>query len=181
VASVRPRDRAAWRAWLAKHHATTTDVTVEFAKKSAPKPTVTYADAVEEALCFGWIDGLKKRIDEHYYSHRFTPRKPGSIWSASNHERVARLVAAGLMHASGIAVIEAAKADGSWTAHVDAERANVMPAELVSALKPVALLRAFEALAPGRQRELRRWIEAAKRPETRVRRIAEIVERLRGR
>ena len=93
---------ASFRHWLAAHHATVTELQVGFYKKSSGKGGLTYAEAVDEALCFGWIDGIVRKLDEHAYTHRFTPRKPGSIWSNINVRHVARLTEAGRMHAAGL-------------------------------------------------------------------------------
>ncbi len=181
---VRPADRAAWRAWLAKHHATATEVTLEFAKKAAPKPTVTYAEAVEEALCFGWIDGVKNSVDAHHYSHRFTPRRPKSLWSAINKQRVAAMIACGAMHPAGLAVIDAAKADGTWDKQTNADAAasiDVDAPELVTALaKSAPAKRAYDALTNKQQKLYRRYVSEAKRVETRLQRAASAVDWLRA-
>jgi uncharacterized protein YdeI (YjbR/CyaY-like superfamily) len=179
VPKIRPRDRAAWRAWLAEHHATATEVIVEFARKGARKPTVTYPEAVEEALCFGWIDGTRRTVDASHYSNRFSPRRPGSAWAPSNKQRVAELEAAGLLQPAGIAVIEAAKADGSWTKPTSADTSKEMPAELTAAFKKsTAAKKAYAALAPGQQRMWNVWVATAKQAETRVRRAAKAIDLL---
>jgi len=109
-----PRNRADWRNWLCKHHADKAEVWVVFFKKTAPRSNLSYNDAVEEALCFGWIDGMKRSIDEERYMHRFSPRKPGSQWSASNMERARRMIDAGLMMDAGHRTIADAKKCGTW-------------------------------------------------------------------
>ena len=109
-----PRSRSAWRNWLLKSHADVEEVWVVFYKKGTGQPTISHNDAVEEALCFGWIDGIRKRVDDARYMHRFTPRKLNSGWSDSNKERVVRLVAAGLMTAAGQRLIDQAKGSGAW-------------------------------------------------------------------
>ncbi|GAA0951062.1 hypothetical protein [Nonomuraea longicatena] len=109
-------DAAAWRNWLADHHASTEEAWVVLAKKGTTEPTsLTYEQAVEEALCFGWIDGLTRRRDGATYLQRYTPRRPRSTWSASNVARVERLRAGGRMRAAGLAEVERAQADGRWT------------------------------------------------------------------
>jgi uncharacterized protein YdeI (YjbR/CyaY-like superfamily) len=106
--------REAWRAWLAEHHATSADIWLVLAKKNSGLQSVSLDEAVEEALCFGWIDSRLRRIDERTHALRFTPRKPKSVWSQSNKERVARLMAQGLMMPAGLAAVEAGMASGAW-------------------------------------------------------------------
>jgi uncharacterized protein YdeI (YjbR/CyaY-like superfamily) len=175
---ITPASRAAWRKWLAKHHATATEVTLVFYRKGT-KPTIAYADAVEEALCFGWIDGVKHKVDDIRYSHRFSPRRPGSNWSALNKARAAKLIAAGKMTLAGGSVIEAAKASGAWANPARAVTPSRMPAELARALatSPKAK-RAYAALARGYQRQYQRWVHDAKQAETRVRRARQAVAKL---
>jgi uncharacterized protein YdeI (YjbR/CyaY-like superfamily) len=107
---------AAFAAWLAKHHAQETELWLKFHKKGSGKPTVTYAQAIDVALCWGWIDGIRKSFDEHSFLQRFTPRKPKSSWSQINRDHIARLTAAGRMTPFGQAQVDAAKADGRWDA-----------------------------------------------------------------
>ena len=107
-------DREAWRAWLAAHHAERGEIWLVFLKKHVGEPCVTLDEAVEEALCFGWVDSLLRRIDERSHALRFTPRKATSQWSPSNKQRVERLVAAGRMMPAGVAAVEVAKANGAW-------------------------------------------------------------------
>ena len=113
---VRPRSRKAWRDWLEKHHASSTGVWLVYAKKHSRLPSLTYNDAVEEALCFGWIDSKIHPIDDDLYMQVFTPRKVKSAWSALNKTRVERLLAAGLMTPAGLSLVKAAKASGTWDA-----------------------------------------------------------------
>jgi uncharacterized protein YdeI (YjbR/CyaY-like superfamily) len=177
---VEPRDRAAWRAWLETHHATATEVLLVFRRKGTGA-SVTYDEAVEEALCFGWIDGVKHKLDEQRYSHRFSPRKPNSRWSAINKHRAAALIAAGKMRPAGRAVLEAAKRSGVYarTYAAEAPDTGAIPAELAAAFRRAKGARqAFAALTPGRQRLWRRWVAEAKQAETRARRAAKAVEQL---
>jgi uncharacterized protein YdeI (YjbR/CyaY-like superfamily) len=177
--TVTPRDRAAWRAWLERHHATATEVTLVFRRKHSKKPSVSYAEAVEEALCFGWIDGIKKRVDDESYSHRFTPRRPTSKWSDINKDRIARMIADGKMHASGQATIDEAKRSGAWDKPSHAPVPDEPPAEFVAALaKSKAAKRAFDALSPGHRNQWLRWIAEAKQSETRTRRSAKAITHL---
>ena len=170
-----PAGRAELRAWLEANHATSLGVRLAIGKKGNTVTALTYEAAVEEGLCFGWIDSTTRRLDADRYSVRFTPRKPGSTWARSNKARVERLIAAGLMRPAGLAAIEAAKASGSWDSleHVEEMR---MPDDLASALaeNPEAQ-RFWDALPPGQRKLLLYWIGSAKRPQTRTKRIAETV------
>lgn len=175
---LQPRSRAAWRTWLQKNHARSTGVWLVIAKKGSGIASLTYNDAVEEALCFGWIDSLVNPIDDRLYKQVFTPRKPKSIWSALNKKRVARLVEAGLMTAAGLALVTLARKTGTWNTldHVDALQP---PPELQTALdqKPKAAA-AWAALRPGAKKLFLYALVNAKRPETRAKRVAEIIARL---
>lgn len=168
-----PKSRAAWRAWLAKHHTRAEGVWLISYKKGTGKPRVDYEAAVEEALCFGWVDSLPRRLDDERTMLYFAPRKPGSGWSRPNKERVARLQAAGLMAPAGLAKVEAAQRDGSW-AKLDAVEALDLPPDLTAALAAFPDARAhWDAFPRSVKRGILEWILAAKRPETRARRIAE--------
>lgn len=184
MAAIPPSDtffapaRAAWREWLAAHHGAASVVWLLIHKKHVEEPSVTYGEAVEEALCWGWIDGLTNRWDERSYALRFTPRKPGSVWSASNVARVETMVAEGRMTPAGQALVDEAKRRGTWD-EAASGRPDVTPPELEEALAadPAALAR-WHAWAPSRRR--RRyvcWVLDAKRPETRSRRVAEVARR----
>jgi uncharacterized protein YdeI (YjbR/CyaY-like superfamily) len=168
-------NRAEWRAWLAQHYAADKGVWLVIHKKASNEPSVTYDEAVEEALCFGWIDSRANKMDETRYRLLFTPRKRGSVWAATNKTRVERLIAEGRMTPAGLALIDAAKADGSWDSlnHVDALE---MPEDLLGALaeNPDAE-RYFDAFPDSSKRMILFWIANAKRPETRAKRIAETV------
>lgn len=167
--------REAWREWLAANHGTSPGVWFVFWRRGSGRPSVPYEAAVEEALCFGWIDSLTKRIDEHRTIQLMTPRRPRSVWSRSNKERVARLNAAGLMMPAGLAAIEAAQANGAWT-QADAVDSLEEPPELTAALDSQPTARAtWDGLPPSVRRRLLWWVISAKRPETRERRIATIV------
>jgi uncharacterized protein YdeI (YjbR/CyaY-like superfamily) len=171
----RPRSRAAWRAWLADHHATSSGVWVVFAKKHTNLPTVSYNDAVEEALCFGWIDTTLNPVDDRFYAQLFTPRKPRSTWAASNKARVERLIAAGLMKAAGLAAIAVARKNGSWTS-IDDVATITPPPELQAAIdKSKAAAKNWPSYSPSCRKQFLYWLAGAKRPETRAARIKEIV------
>ena len=179
---ITPRNQHAWRRWLTVHHAAAPEVWVVFYRKSARRrgrPTLTYGHAVEQAICFGWIDGLKQRIDDERYAHRFTPRKPNSHWSESNRERLARMRSRGLMTSAGEEAVAASIRTGAWS---QAARASAVgtPREFLAALGGDARARAgYDALAPSEQRRYGIWIGMAKREETRARRLAESLARLR--
>jgi uncharacterized protein YdeI (YjbR/CyaY-like superfamily) len=165
--------RAAWRNWLAKHHGRAEGVWLATYKKKSGKPQLDYNEAVEEALCFGWVDSKAQGLDEERTMLWMAPRKPRSNWSRSNKERAARLTADGLMQAAGLAKIDAAKKNGSWTALDEVEDTKV-PRDLEAALKahpPAA--ENFEAFPPGVKRSILGWIANAKRAETRSRRVEE--------
>ena len=173
---VRPNSRKAWRGWLEKHHASSTGVWLVYAKKHSGLPSLTYSEAVEEALCFGWIDSKINPIDDAFYMQVFTPRKPKSAWSALNRTRVARLVAAGLMTSAGLAVVKAAKSSGAWNAWKDAEELTIPP-DLEQAIKanPDAS-RNWVSYSPSRRKAVLYRLTSAKRPETRARYLQEIIE-----
>ena len=170
-------ERAAWRAWLAAHHEEAPGTWLVSFKKATGRPAIGYEASVEEALCFGWIDSLARRLDDERTMLLFTPRKRGSRWSRPNKERIARLEAAGRMTPAGAAAVTAAKADGTWTA-LDEVEELVVPDDLAAAF--AAHPGAAEAW-DGFPRSVRRgdleWILDAKRPPTRAKRIAETATR----
>lgn len=144
-------------------------------KQNAVDTRLSYNDAVEEALCFGWIDSIVRKLDEERYVQLFTPRKPKSTWSKSNKIRIDRLVAAGLMTDAGLAKIEAAKRDGSWSA-LDSVDALEIPPDLARALKTKAAAgKHFASFSNSAKRGILGWIASAKRPETRAARIEKTV------
>jgi uncharacterized protein YdeI (YjbR/CyaY-like superfamily) len=173
--TVHPADRRQWREWLAAHHDRSPGVWLVSHKAGSGKPSLTYDEAVEEALCFGWIDSRRVSLDAERSRQYFSPRRPGSPWSAPNKRRLARLIEQGLMTPAGLAKIEAAKRDGSWTAY-DAVEALHVPPDLAAALAadPAARDR-FDAFGRSVKKALLWWVASAKRPETRARRVAEIV------
>lgn len=172
--------RQGWRDWLAANHDSSSGAFVVYFKKSARVQGPVYEDLIEEALCFGWIDGTLRPVDDTRTSLYFCPRRKGSVWAASNKARVERLRAAGLMTAAGEAAIKRAKDDGSWTI-LDRSEALIVPDELAEALarRPGAR-EAFDALAPGLRKQLIYRVDSAKRPETRERRAEDIVRTVRG-
>ncbi|GGG56325.1 YdeI/OmpD-associated family protein [Hymenobacter glacieicola] len=170
--------RAAWRAWLAAHHTRPVGIWLVLYKKGSGPRRLTYAEAVEEALCFGWIDSLPRKVDDSRFHLYFSPRKKGSVWSAVNKKRIAQLGAAGLLMPAGQAKIAAAQQDGSWTA-LDEVDALLVPPDLAAALAatPGAEQR-FSRLAPSTRKQHLQQLAAARRPETRQRRIARLVDQL---
>jgi uncharacterized protein YdeI (YjbR/CyaY-like superfamily) len=172
-------DAAAWRAWLAEHHAQPTGVWLVLHRKGGDVTALTYTDAVDEALCFGWIDGQARRRDEASTFQRMTPRRPRSAWSAVNVERVARLEREGRMHDAGRAQVAAAQADGRWEAAYRGPATIEVPDDLAAALDAVPAARAwFDALTSGNRFAVLLRVGQAKRPETRARRIATFVDDL---
>lgn len=172
--TVRVEDRGAWRRWLRLHHGSSPGVWLLFRKKSTGLQRLTYEEALEEALCVGWIDSIVKRIDDERYMQKFTPRRQGSDWSLSNRNRARRLQKAGLMMPEGLAVA------GPWihgpeeSAPPPAPAEEELPGIVMEALRARAkAAAAFAALPPGRRRLIVRWVMAAKRDATRKRRAAE--------
>jgi len=173
------RTPAAWAKWLAGHHGDEGGVWLKFAKKGTGVTTVTYAEALEVALCWGWIDAQVKRLDETYYLQRFTPRRSRSRWSKINRENAERLIRAKKMQPPGLAQVEAAKADGRWEAAYDSPAAATVPDDLARALRGNKEAREFFATISSQNRyAILHRIQAAKRAETRARRIAQFVEML---
>ena len=166
-------DRGAWRAWLEAHHASEKGVWVVSPRKQADRAGLDYDALVEEALCFGWVDGRVQPMDEQRMMQLVTPRKPGGAWARSNKDRVARLEQGGLLAEAGARVVEAAKADGSWSRYDSAEAMEI-PADLEAALaaSPPAAHN-FDGFSDAAKRTILRWLIDAKRPETRAKRIAE--------
>lgn len=174
------KTREAWRAWLAENHVSAQDLWLVFHKKHTGKGGLTYDEAVEEALCFGWIDGILKRIDDEKHMNRFSPRRKNSVWSERNKERVRRMIEAGRMTETGLARIREAKENGQWDKAAEREDVSVVPAELVEALaKDAQAGQNFERLAPSYRRQFIYWIGTAKREETRAKRVAEAIRMLR--
>ena len=170
---VHVESRAEWRAWLEEHHGSAPGAWVVTWKKRSGGPHVPYAELVEEALCFGWIDSKGRTLDDERSQLLMAPRRAGSGWSRPNKERVARLVAEGRMAPAGLAAVERAKADGSWAA-LDAVEDLIVPPDLAASFEshpPAA--DEWEAFPRSVRRGILEWIVAAKRPDTRARRIEE--------
>lgn len=170
------RSSAAWRKWLEKHHASTTELWVGLYKQKSGRPSITWREAVDGALCFGWIDGIRKRIDDISYKNRFTPRTPRSAWSAINVKRATELSNLGLMHPAGLAAFE--KRDDKRTEIYSYEQRNAkLPATYEKKLRrrPDAW-KFFRSQAPWYQRTSIRWVVSAMKEETRLRRLAVLVD-----
>lgn len=171
-------DRASWAQWLEVNHATSPGIWLAVGKKGNQRTALMYEDAVEEALRFGWIDSTLRRLDDDRTKQLFTPRRPKGNWAASNKRRVERLIAEGRMTPAGMAVIERAKADGSWSSLDDVEDLVMMPefADSLAAMPPAA--ETYEHLAESRRKMILYWISSAKRQATRDARVAKAVEAL---
>lgn len=171
---VHPLDRAAWRRWLVEHHGTSSGAYLVTWRRSTGKPALTYEEAIEEALCVGWVDATARRLDDERSMLWFTARRPRSGWSRPNKLRVERLLADGLMLPAGLAAIDEAKRRGTWSLLDDVEDL-VVPEDLAIALRanPPAQIH-WDAFSPSARKALLGWIVQARRSETRAKRIAEI-------
>ena len=170
--------RDEWRVWLDEFHSSKKELWLIFYKKHVDGATVTYDEAVEEALCFGWIDGIMKRIDDRKHTVRFSPRKKRSVWSMSNRNRVERMIAAGRMTEAGLALVQAGKESGQWDLAGKREDPKGPPDDLAAALSDIpAAEEFFNSLTKAQQKHYIWWVLDAKRPETRTRRIGKVVTR----
>jgi uncharacterized protein YdeI (YjbR/CyaY-like superfamily) len=166
------RTQAEWRRWLADHHAAESEVWLIFHKRHTDVPSVAYEDAVNEALCYGWVDSLIKRIDDDRYARKFTPRTEDSKWSTINRQRYARLLAAGRLAPAGVRRPPTARSG-------DAPRPQGTPDYLVKALRKVpAAWKSFEGLPPSHKRNYIAWIDSAKKEETKIGRIEKAIAML---
>jgi uncharacterized protein YdeI (YjbR/CyaY-like superfamily) len=173
------RSAQAFEIWLRRHHATSAGLWLKIAKRGADEPSVTYPEAVEVALCWGWIDGQKKGLDEQYFLQRFTPRRARSIWSKVNVGKVEVLIKEGRMQAPGLAQVEAAKADGRWARAYDSARTSVLPDDLIAALDAAPMAKAFFSTVNAANRYAVLWrIQTAVKAETRAKRIGQLVAML---
>ncbi|MEE6295423.1 YdeI/OmpD-associated family protein [Georgenia wangjunii] len=172
-------DAAAWRAWLAEHHGSSPGVWLVLHRKGGDVTTLTYAQALDEALCFGWIDGQAARRDAASTLQRMTRRRPTSPWSARNVSYVERLEAEGRMHPAGRAAVEAAKADGRWERAYAGPATTTVPADLAAAVAADPAAQAmFDVLTSANRFALVQRLDAVKRPETRARKLGEFVAML---
>jgi len=173
-----PGERGDWRAWLAANPDRSEGVWLVYRKKSSDLRGPVYDDLVEEALCYGWIDSVTRRVDEDRMIQWFSPRRPGGLWSALNKERIERLEREGLMTTGGRSVIDRAKADGSWS-QTDQVDALVIPSDLAAAFDDTPEARAaYDSLPDAAKKQLLWAVYSAKRPETRARRVADVIRQL---
>ncbi len=171
-----PKDNKDWRTWLSKNHIVEDSIWLILYKKDSPNFNLTWSEAVDEAMCFGWIDSTKKSIDHEKYMQYFCKRKPKSNWSKVNKNKVNHLVENGLMEEAGYRSIEIAKENGSWT-YLDQVEELMVPKDLEEELaKNKASLEYFDGLSKSNKKMLLYWVISAKREETRSKRIKEIVE-----
>jgi len=170
---------AAWERWLSKHHSTSDGVWMLLPKVGSGVRGITYPQALEVALCFGWIDGQKKGIDEHHWMQRFTPRRARSLWSKINCSKAQALIEAGRMQPAGLAEVERARADGRWDAAYDGARQAAVPPDLQAAFDAAPQAAAFFTTLDGANRYAVLWrIATAKKPETRAQRIEKLTAML---
>lgn len=170
---------ADFRRWLEEHHASARELLVGFYKRGSGKPSITWPESVDEALCFGWIDGIRRRIDDESYSIRFTPRRPTSIWSAVNFKRMGELIAAGRVHPAGLAAFAKRSADKTGVYSYEHQRRAEVPLDPVYGKRLRNDKAAWQYLqdeAPWYRRIVTRWIMSAKKEETREKRLRELIE-----
>ena len=170
------KTQASWRTWLDTNHAKADGIWIRYAKKASGKTSVTYKEAVEVALCYGWIDGKVRTVDEDHYMQLFTPRRPKSRWSKINRGKAEALIASGAMKPAGLRAVEEAKADGRWEAAYSSSAVIEVPPDLERELRRTKTKSFFESLNKSSRYAVLYQIEEAKRPETRARRIKRFVE-----
>lgn len=169
-------ERSEWRKWLNENHSTSSEVWLVYYKKHSGKPRIAYDDAVEEALCFGWVDGKIKRINDDYFIQRFTPRRPGSRWSKYNISRIQKLIEEGLMKPSGLKAYKHALEKPELIYDNKSDGEPVIPDDLLNALNRNSLAHNnFLKFPPSSRRLYIEWLNSAKKAETRLRRIEKIV------
>lgn len=169
----------AWENWLEENHATSPGLWLKVAKKDSGHQSVTHLEALDVALCFGWIDGQRKKLDDQYFLQKFTPRRPKSVWSQVNREKVSQLIAQGKMREAGLKEIERAKADGRWDAAYASQSKIVIPDDLQAALDANPAAKAFfETLNSQNRYAILYRVTTAKKPETRQNRIQKFIAML---
>jgi uncharacterized protein YdeI (YjbR/CyaY-like superfamily) len=168
-----------WRAWLEKNYSKSDGIWLQFFKKKSGQKTITHAEALDEALCFGWIDGQAISFDEKSWLQKFTPRRTKSIWSKKNTQNVQRLIESGRMHSAGLAEVEAAKADGRWKKAYDSPKDMNMPEDFLKELsRNKKAQKFFESLNRANLYSIHWRLQTAKKPETRQKRMRTILEML---
>jgi uncharacterized protein YdeI (YjbR/CyaY-like superfamily) len=177
---IRPfKDPAAWEAWLSKHYAQQEGIWIKVAKKASGIPTIDHGGALDVALCYGWIDGQSRSLDDTWYLQKFTPRRPRSLWSKINIAKIKTLTAAGKMQPSGMAEVDAAKADGRWDAAYESPANATVPPEFIEAFKTNKKAEAFFESLNKTNRYAFIWrVMTAKKPETRAARVAKLLAML---
>jgi uncharacterized protein YdeI (YjbR/CyaY-like superfamily) len=172
--TITPKNRGEWRAWLERHHGSAKEIRLIFFKIHTGRESITYDEAVEEAICFGWIDGVIRRIDDERYSHKFTPRGEKTVWSRTNVSRAEKMIREGRMTEAGFRKYRGSKIRQDRPAN------PVLPAELKRILNSDSTASAnFERLPPSHRKQYILWITNAKKDETRLKRLQEAIERLR--
>ena len=171
------RSSREFRRWLETHHATARELLVGFHKRTSGRPSLTWPESVDEALCFGWIDGIRRRVDDERYSIRFTPRRPGSIWSVVNTKRVAALMRAGRLHDAGLKVFRARDPGKTRQYSFEREAATLPPQFERQFRANVAAWVYFTAAAPSYRKVATHWVVSAKQAATRERRLALLIAR----
>lgn len=175
------KNRRAWRSWLEEHHATASEAWLVIQKKGSKRAGLSLAEAVEEALCYGWIDSTLHTQDDHSYLLRFSPRRPDSIWSVRNIQRVEKLIRQGRMTDAGLSLVQLGKESGQWQAALDRERTEVIPPELEAALRrKQGALQAYRGLPNSKKKQYIYWLQSAKGEQTKRKRIARIVREVVG-
>ena len=177
IQEIEAPDRATFRKWLEENHATEQAVWLIFWKKGSGHPSIEWGEAVDEALCFGWIDSKVQSIDESRYRQYWTVRKPGSFWSRINKEKIAQLTAAGQMSPAGVAAVERAKEDGSWSI-LDGPEAGIVPEDLADAMDSAGVRDAYDTLTAGARKAILAWLVMARRESTRANRVTKTIEAL---
>ena len=172
------KNRGEWRDWLEKNHSTEKEVWLIYYKKHVGKKSISYDAAVEEALCFGWIDSVVRRIDDEKYMQRYTPRRLNSVWSLSNKVRVEKMIKEGKMTRAGLELVMAAKKSGKWREAYSSKNDFSVPQDLISELEKIkSALSFFNGLAKGYKYSYVHWVDLSKTKETRKRRIKKVVDR----
>ncbi len=172
-------DQKEWRMWLEEHHDVNQEAWLYIGRKGGSSPYLRLEEAVDEALCFGWIHGALQPVDREIYTLRFSPRKPDSIWSINNQQRAEKLIRDGRMTSAGLEKISQAKKSGEWEAAILREDVSSVPDDLVQELEENDAWMAFEDWPASQKKQYIYWLESAKRSETREKRIKAIVEKAR--
>ncbi len=174
-------DRKKWRKWIGNNHRSSNGVFLVYFKKHTGKPSIPYNDAVEEAICFGWIDSIVKRIDDERYMQKFTPRNPKSLWSETNRKRVGKMIEQGKMTEAGMEKVRKAKENGKWFEAANTEKDFVLSDELSILLTTeTEAKKVFDGLSRSNKRNYTQWIMSAKKQETQKRRFLKMIGILKG-